>query len=64
MFDRYLIEIDDGEAGLLLRQGAGFVFHALDRRFRALEGATFPDPGAAERALRRAAARLVRDRAA
>lgn len=54
MFDSYLIEIDDVEAGLLLRQGGSFVFHAVAPRFRAFEGAVFADPWSAERALRRA----------
>ena len=53
MFDSYLIEIEDVEAGLLLRQGASFVFHAVAPRFRSFEGAVFPNPWSAERALRR-----------
>ncbi|TBW36465.1 hypothetical protein EYW49_14095 [Siculibacillus lacustris] len=57
MFDSYLIEIDDLEAGLLLRQGEAFVFHAVAPRFRAFEGAVFADPWSAERALRRHAQR-------
>lgn len=54
MFDSYVIEIDDDEAGLLLRHGDGFVFHAVAPRWRAFEGHRFGGPGAAERALRRA----------
>lgn len=62
MFDSYLIELDDLEAGLLLRQGAAYVFHAVAPRFRAFEGAVFPDPWSAERALRRHQDRSSRHR--
>lgn len=60
MFDSYLIEIDDCEAGLLLRDGEAYVFHAVAQRFRAFEGARFADPWSAERALRRAGDRSSR----
>jgi hypothetical protein len=60
MFDSYLIEIDECEAGLLLREGGAFVFHAVAPRFRAFEGAVFNDPWSAERALRRAGTRPSR----
>lgn len=60
MFDSYLIEIDEIEAGLLIRDGDGYAFHAVAPRFRAFEGARFPDPWSAERALRRQAARPAR----
>ncbi|NLH81514.1 MAG: hypothetical protein GX458_11810 [Phyllobacteriaceae bacterium] len=62
MFDRYLIEIDDLEAGLLIRDGETYEFHAVAPRFRAFEGARFPDPWTAERALRRAGERSARNR--
>ncbi len=52
MYDSYVIEIDETEAGLLLRQGAAFVFHAVADRFHRFEGVIFPDPWSAERALR------------
>jgi hypothetical protein len=57
MFDRYLIEIDDVEAGILVLEGESYAFHALAGRFRAFEGARFSDPWSAERALRRQAQR-------
>ncbi len=53
MFDSYLIEIEDREAGILLREGSDFVFHAVDPLWRAFEGTRHRDPGSAERALRR-----------
>lgn len=62
MFDSYLIEIDDLEAGLLIRDGQSYEFHAVAPRFRAFEGARFPDPWTAERALRRACERPARSR--
>lgn len=62
MFDSYLIEIDDCEAGLLLREGGAFAFHAVSPRYRAFEGAVFNDPWSAERALRRAGVRSARTR--
>lgn len=62
MFDSYVIEIDDVEAGLLIRDGGSYAFHAVAPRFRAFEGARFPDPWSAERALRRHAERPGRNR--
>jgi hypothetical protein len=62
MFDSYVLEIDDVEVGLLLRDDASYVFHAVAARFRAFEGARFPDPWTAERALRRAGERPGRNR--
>ncbi|WP_029075665.1 hypothetical protein [Kaistia adipata] len=53
MFDNYIIEIDDKAAGILIRAGSGFAFHALEGRFATLEGRTFPDAVAAERAARK-----------
>lgn len=63
MFDSYVIEIDDVEAGLLIRDGEGYAFHAVAQRFRAFEGARFPDPWTAERVLRRQSERATRARA-
>lgn len=60
MFDTYLIEVDEVEAGILLRQGEGFVFHAVAAKYRGFEGAMFPDPWSAERALRRQGKRRAR----
>jgi hypothetical protein len=53
VFDNYIIEIDDQAAGILIRAGGGFAFHALEGAFATLEGQTFPDAIAAERAARR-----------
>lgn len=62
MFDSYVIEIDDVETGLLIRDGNSYAFHAVAARFRAFEGARFSDPWSAERALRRHAERPSRGR--
>jgi len=53
VFDNYIIEIDDQAAGILIRSGASFAFHALEGTFATLEGRTFPDAVAAERAARK-----------
>jgi hypothetical protein len=53
VFDNYIIEIDDQAAGILIRSGGGFAFHALEGTFATLEGRTFPDVVAAERAARK-----------
>lgn len=53
MFDNYIIEIDDEAAGILIRSGRAFAFHALDGTFSPLEGRVFADVVAAERAVRR-----------
>jgi len=53
VFDNYLIEVDDHAAGILVRSGHAFAFHALERPFQQLEGRTFPDAATAERAARR-----------
>ncbi len=63
MFDSYLIEIDDLEAGLLIRDGQSYAFHAVAACFRAFEGARFSDPWSAERTLRRACERPARSHA-
>lgn len=53
-FNTYLVEIDDDPAGILIRGTSGsFAFHAVDASFSALEGESFPDALAAERAVRR-----------
>ena len=54
MFDNYIIEIDDKAAGILVRTGRSFAFHALEPAFASLEGAVFADAVAAERAARQA----------
>ncbi|MQT14173.1 hypothetical protein [Segnochrobactrum spirostomi] len=54
-FNHYLVEIDDNPAGILIRTGSEFAFHAVGAKFAPLEGATFPDAVAAERAARRLA---------
>jgi hypothetical protein len=53
MFDNYLIEVEDREAGILIRTGNVFTFHAVTRAFIGLEGTVYPDAFAAERAARR-----------
>ncbi len=53
MFDNYIIEIDDKAAGILVKSGRAFVFHALERTFAALEGMLFSDAISAERAARK-----------
>jgi len=53
MFDTYLIEVADRPAGILQRSGEAFAFHAVEPPFASLNGTTFPDPLAAERAARR-----------
>jgi hypothetical protein len=53
VFDNYIIEIDDQAAGILIRSGGSFAFHALEGIFSTLEGRTFPDAVAAERAARK-----------
>jgi hypothetical protein len=58
MFDAYVVEIEETAAGILIRSGRAFVFHAVENVFSALEGVTFPSAAAAELAARR----LVRGR--
>lgn len=64
MFDNYIIEIDDKAAGILVRTGRAFAFHALERTFAALEGVLFPDAVAAERAARKVRRQLAGHQAA
>jgi hypothetical protein len=53
VFDNYIIEIDDEAAGILIRSGRSFAFHALEGTFSTLEGQVFMDAVAAERAVRK-----------
>jgi hypothetical protein len=53
VFDNYIIEIDDQAAGILIRSGRSFAFHALEGAFATLEGQIFTDAVAAERAARK-----------
>jgi hypothetical protein len=53
MFDTYLIEINDRAAGILTRIGQNFSFHAVDQALAEMNGFSFPDTIAAERAVRR-----------
>lgn len=55
--DAYIIETSDEAAGLVLRQRGGWRFVASDARYGSLEGRTFRDPAAAERAAREIARR-------
>ena len=55
MSDSYLIEIDERPAGILVREGGSYAFHAVSGRYRSLDGRTYPGPGAAERAARKLA---------
>jgi hypothetical protein len=57
MFDNYLIELGERAVGILIRTGEAFRFHAVEPAFLALEGVTFPDAFAAERAALRVARR-------
>jgi hypothetical protein len=59
VFDNYIIEIDDRAAGILVRSGRAFAFHALERTFAVLEGMLFPDVIAAERAARKVRRRAM-----
>jgi hypothetical protein len=53
MFANYLVEVRDTPVGILIRQGDSYAFHALEPSVGELEGMTFPDAFAAERAARR-----------
>ncbi|MBB5751775.1 hypothetical protein [Prosthecomicrobium pneumaticum] len=64
MFDNTLIEVDDHAAGILVRAGQAFAFHALELPFQSLEGVTFPDAATAERAARRLTRRAAAERLA
>lgn len=49
----YIVELAGEAVGVLVGAGGAYEFHAVDPRFRSLEGATFDDGFAAERAVRR-----------
>ena len=53
MFNNYLVEVRDNPVGILVREGKGYAFHAIDDSVRDLEGLQFKDAFAAERAARR-----------
>jgi hypothetical protein len=60
MSDNYIVEVDERAAGILIRAGHAYRFHAVEPPYTALEGIVFPDAFAAERA----ALRLLRRRTA
>lgn len=60
MFNSYLVEVKDNPVGILVREGQAYAFHAVDPSVGDLEGLTFPDAYAAERAARRRLARRRR----
>lgn len=49
----YIVELAGEAAGILVGAGGAYEFHAVDPRFRSLEGASFDNGFAAERAVRR-----------
>jgi len=51
----YIVELAGEAVGVLVGAGRAYEFHAVDPRFRSLEGATFDNGFAAERAVRRLA---------
>jgi hypothetical protein len=51
--DSYIIEIDDLAAGILVREGAAFAFHAAASLFFSMQGMIFEGPASAEWAARR-----------
>lgn len=60
MNNNYLVEIGDQPVGILVREGSGYAFHALERTVSPLEGAQFADVPSAERAARRTLERSSR----
>jgi hypothetical protein len=52
MSDSYIIEIEDDAAGILVRDGDGFAFHAASAQFFGLQGSFFAGPLSAEFAVR------------
>ena len=50
MFNSYLIETDNEIAGIVVRSGQGFRFHAVGSIFKELEQHRFASPWKAERA--------------
>ncbi len=55
MNDGFIVELAGDAVGVLVGAGGAYEFHAVDPRFRSLEGATFDNGFAAERAARRLA---------
>jgi hypothetical protein len=53
MSDGFIIEIDDLAAGILVREGGSYCFHAAADRFFDLQGRRFDGPIAAEYAARK-----------
>ena len=51
----FIVELAGDAVGILVGEGGTYEFHAVDPRFRVLEGATFDNGFAAERAVRRLA---------
>ena len=51
----YIVELAGEAVGVLVGAGSAYEFHAVDQRFRSLEGASFDNGFAAERAVRRLA---------
>lgn len=50
----YVIEVEDEAVGLVVRDGAGMVFHAAHPKVSALHGQLFPDARDAVRAAQHA----------
>jgi hypothetical protein len=61
MSDSYIIEVGNGAAGLVVRDGGRFRFFAASSEFAGLEGLSFRNPREAEKAARKQAD-LRRDR--
>jgi hypothetical protein len=53
MSDSYIIEVSNGAAGLVVRDGGRFRFFAASSEFAGLEGQSFNNPRDAEKAARR-----------
>lgn len=51
----YIVELAGEAVGVLVGAGRAYEFHAVDHRFRSLEGASFDNGFAAERAVWRLA---------
>ncbi len=61
MSDTYIIEVNSGPAGLVIRDGGRFRFFSASSEFAGLDGRSFSNPREAEKAARRQAD-LRRDR--
>jgi len=55
MSHSYIIEVGSQPAGIVVRNGGGYLFFAASRRFNPLDGKTFRNAREAERAARRIA---------